>query len=741
MTVQNLIFVFLVILSFVFAKAFPGLPSLTTSASRRLSKPLIGDDGRIYTCCSDRFLYSFQSNGSIDWRLHLAYHCNLTMAPVHGGPGLAKYENAILGQLFLVGGDRVSKINFQNIGTSVPAEEIFFGQEGAGEILGIAVSTLTCTVFINVKNRGLFAYSINGKLLWSAGPSLYQFGYRLGCRHGVENCSFASLPVIDQCEASLYVRIPSSFLHVYWNFSLRMEFGSMWNLQISNTKGEVYSLSLRDPHFNWVQDLSFLDKDFTITPGNNGRLYVTIPVKAILLALDVFTGSILWQQSIGPLSTEDSKPVVDSNGWISIGSLDGFLYSISPAGTVNKFTKATVSDSVIQVGPFVDCSGYAVYISQAQVEGKANQVIGHYNYVSAMRTTGVTFTLLVPATGTVYWSESYPGEFKSALSESDLKHFVADEGIILAFVTASKYESVLPCRSKFEKLVSTCSQANPKPVVNYPGNRRSLLLFLLFESIVLVVLAGLVRFCCIFWNKEKLQGQHLGSFLHKRRSLQQQKKALDRAITELHQKASEEETGHQAIEEISDLLRKRDNLERKLSTTYSLGRDDSGGMSRGSSKNHKTLLPTTYNGAARSYSFQGAEKESVTIFHAASYGTSSSSAKVERSTDGEEEDSSWSTEEEQYCYQPEAIQGSGKGKAAAHQEAESSSGEDDPMKIMGKYQRCLSEPGSSWKGLVVSPVAIEYEQAERGWVEESVSSVQGSSMSLKRRKASSASTS
>ncbi|CAN1788491.1 Protein GAMETE EXPRESSED 3 [Linum perenne] len=267
------------------------------------------------------------------------------------------YENAILGQLFLVGGDTVSMINFQNIGTSVPAEEIFFGQEGAGEILGIAVSTLTCTVFINVRSRGLFAYSINGKLLWSAGPLLFQFGYRLGCRHGVENCYFASLPVIDQCEASLY---------------------------ISNTKGEVYSLSLRDPHFNWVQDLSFLDKDFTITPGNNGRLYVTIPVKAILLALDVFTGSILWQQSIGPLSTEDSKPVVDSNGWISIGSLDGFLYSISPAGIANKFTKASVSDSVIQVGPFVDCSGYAVYISQAQVEGKANQVIGDYGVVWLM---------------------------------------------------------------------------------------------------------------------------------------------------------------------------------------------------------------------------------------------------------------------------------------------------------------------------------------------------------------------
>ncbi|CAN0916276.1 Protein GAMETE EXPRESSED 3 [Linum grandiflorum] len=589
-----------------------------------------------------------------------------------------------IGQLFLVGGERVSKINLQHIGTSVPAEEVFFGHEAA-------VSTLSSSVFINVKNRGLFAYSIiSGKLLWSAGPALYQYGYRLGCRQGLHNCYFASAPVIDQCEATLY---------------------------ISNTKGEVYSLSLRDPRFNWVQDLSFLDESFTITPGNNGRLYVTVSVKAILLALDVFTGNILWQQSIGPLSAEDSAPVVDSNGWISIGSLDGFLYSISPAGTVKKFSKASASDSVIQVRPFVDCSGYAVYISQAQVEGKANRVIGDYNYVAAMKPTGVTFTLLVPATGTVYWSESYPGEFWSPLSQSDLKRFVVDEEIILAFVAASSElpRNILPCRSKFEKLVSTCSQANPKPVLDYPGNRKSLLLFLLFESIVLVILGGLVRFCCIFWNKEKLQGQHLGSFLHKRRSLQQKKKALDRTITELHQKATEEETGHQAIEEIGDLLRKRDNLERKLLTTYSLGRDNSGPLSIDSSKNPKTLLPTTYNGSARSYSFQSGKKESVTIFHAASYDTSSSSAEAERSSsDGDEEYSSWTTEEE----------GNGKGKAAAYRETESSgSDDDDPMKVMGKYQRRFMEWGSSSKPSV-SPMVTEQEQGS------------GRSMSLKRRKAS-----
>lgn len=85
-------------------------------------------------------------------------------------------------------------------------------------------------------------------------------------------------------------------------------------LQISNTEGELYSLSLRSPHFKWIHDLSLFDKVFTVTPGNNGRLYVIVPVKALLLALDVSSGNVLWQGSIGPLSTADSAPVVDCNG-------------------------------------------------------------------------------------------------------------------------------------------------------------------------------------------------------------------------------------------------------------------------------------------------------------------------------------------------------------------------------------------------------------------------------------------
>ena len=60
--------------------------------------------------------------------------------------------------------------------------------------------------------------------------------------------------------------------------------------------------------------MSSFDKEFTVTPGNNGCLYVVVPVKALLLALDASSGNVLWQGSIGPLSSLDSAPVVDSNG-------------------------------------------------------------------------------------------------------------------------------------------------------------------------------------------------------------------------------------------------------------------------------------------------------------------------------------------------------------------------------------------------------------------------------------------
>ncbi|KAK9265577.1 hypothetical protein L1049_007409 [Liquidambar formosana] len=115
--------------------------------------------------------------------------------------------------------NRVLKINFSNIGTSESAAEVIFspepGQDGPAEIIGLSVSSLGSSVFINVRNRGLFAYMLRGQLLWSAGPVFHQSGYRQGCKNNLTECYFTSVPVIDRCEASVYVRgviFPKCFL-------------------------------------------------------------------------------------------------------------------------------------------------------------------------------------------------------------------------------------------------------------------------------------------------------------------------------------------------------------------------------------------------------------------------------------------------------------------------------------------------------------------------------------------------
>ncbi|KAH8511225.1 hypothetical protein H0E87_008685 [Populus deltoides] len=682
MAVETLLFLLLVIASvFTESQNYPREGPLVRT-DLRLSRPLIGEDGRIYIC-SEKTLYAFESNGSIAWTSYLSYACNASMAPVHG----------TVGKLYLVAENRVLRINFSDVRFSPPAVEVFFGPEkgqaGAGDIIGLAASTLSSSVFINIKNRGLFAYEMHGKLHWSAGAVLYQYGYSLGCRKGVKDCSFSSSPVVDRCEASLYVRFTTALSN------------------ISNNAGELYSLSLRSPHFNWVQDLSSFDKNFTVTPGNNGRLYVTVPPLSLVLTLDVLKGNILWQTSIGPLGSAECEPVVDSNGWVSIGSLDGFLYSISPTGALKKYSKASEQDYVIQVSPHLDCSGNAVYMSQTEMEGKVVHTVGESTCVSAMKPKGVLFTMLVPATGVIHWSESYPGKVSSMLSQSDLKNFVLDEGLLLSFIAASRTGKPLPCRSKHQKLLSTCSQARPR----HHSNERTILLFLLLESMLLVILAGLVRFCCIFWTKKKLQDQGLGSFLEKRRSLQLKKKEFDRTITQLEKKAANEAVAHEVIEEIGDLVRERESISRKLSTTYSLGRDGKGLRS-------ESLLPV-YDAKSRSYSFQSARKESVTIFHTLSNTSSGESSK--------EKDSDRDFHEEN--------QSSAKGKGKAPVETESSS--DD---IFEKgYHRSSSEPTSSSKGYA-NPFFMEQELTEEELNDEGkvVESATGSgrtrSMWLKRRK-------
>ncbi|KAJ8568781.1 hypothetical protein K7X08_032412 [Anisodus acutangulus] len=522
---------------------------------------------------------------------------------MYHAPATAGYHQSVWAKIgtliYVVAEDRVLKINPLNVGRSEIAVEMFFGTEyeRPGEIIGLAVSISSSCLLINVKNRGLFSYQFQGKLHWSAGPVIYQHGYRQGCRKNITECYFSSVPVFDHCDASIY---------------------------ISNNQGEIYSLSTRSPHFKWIQDFSSFGNTLTMTTGNNGLLYVTIAAKALVLAIDVSRGNILWQKSFGPLSTEDYAPAVDSNGWISIGSLDGYLYSFSPNGVVKKIPKVLYMDSVIQVSPVLDCSGYAIYVSQTEIEGKTTWIIGDYTYISAMKPKGVIFTLINPATGTIFWSEQYPGQFSSEFLRSDLQYFLLDESVLLTFFAASSIGNPLPCRSSRQKFALSCSQITPKNFSIYTGNKKTILLFLIFESIILIVLAVVVRFCCMFWKKKKLQNQDLGKFLEKRRSLRLQKKDFDRSITELQQKAAEEAIANEVLEKLGNLVKKREGIQRKLSTSYSLGRDEIG--------SHSTSVLPLSDRKIRSFSFQGAKKESVTLFHTVS-DTSSETSWSDRESD------------------------------------------------------------------------------------------------------------
>lgn len=149
------------------------------------------------------------------------------------------------------------------------------------------------------------------------------------------------------------------------------------------------------------------------------------------------------------------------------------------------------------------------------------------------------------------------------------------------------------------------------------------------------------------------------------RSLRLKKKAFDRTITELEQKAANEAVANdEAPQKLGSLLQEREGIKRKLSTTYSLGRD------RITSRS-KSLLPL-YDGKTKSYYFQGAKKASVTVFHTLSDASSSK----EHSSEGE---SSWTSYED-------------KGKEPLEQE--SSSSHEDGF-FTKDYRRSPSEPASS----------------------------------------------
>ncbi|KAL6615542.1 hypothetical protein ACP70R_037812 [Stipagrostis hirtigluma subsp. patula] len=566
-------------------------------AARALSAPLLAPDGRLIACSGSNLL-AFERNGSVAWVVPLGHRCNGAISPVteHG-------------KVYLVADDRVLKVTPRNVRTSEPAlSEVFFSYNAAPgrseEIVGFSVSGAYSSLFLTIRNRGLFVLSLRtGEMQWSLGPVMNRFGYRLGCKRNISGCYFDSAPIVDHCEGVLYV---------------------------SNTEGQLYSLYILSRRFRWIQDLSSFDKVMTVAPGNSERLYIVFPRKSLVVGLNVSTGNISWQRNVGPLSNEKVLPAVDSNGWMSVGSLDGILYSISPDGDVRKFLERTAPGSVIRASPVLDCSGFSMYAAQTIMEAKSSRKIGDCTRVSAMKSSSILFTLLAPATGTIYWNwtAKYPGELSNLLPGSDPNYFTEDETILLSVLSAARIGNTMPCYTRRQKIAWTCAQAKTKFAQTDPGVHNHVFLLLFFLLAVIVILAVSVLSCCIFWRKKKLKGNDLQKFLEKRRSLHSKRRVLGKMIKELEQKAVEDASSHETLDQLGEMVKAKEGVERKLYTTYSLGRD-SIGMRHGSS-----ILPL-YHGEYRSHSFHNSQDESVTIFNTFSDNSTSNSGTSSCSDDSE----------------------------------------------------------------------------------------------------------
>uniref|UniRef100_I1NPG7 Pyrrolo-quinoline quinone repeat domain-containing protein n=1 Tax=Oryza glaberrima TaxID=4538 RepID=I1NPG7_ORYGL len=554
------------------------LPATTTTAGnvqRRppgvagaLGSPLIGHDGRLIACSEKKSLVAFERNGSIAWMVTLGHTCKEGISPV-----------AERDEIYLVAEDnKVIKITPKKLHTADPPSEVFFSYNAtpgrSEEIIGLSISGSSSSLFLTIRNRGLFAFSLHAELQWSAGPVADLVSSRLGCKTNISGCYFNSPPVVDRCEGTLYV---------------------------SNTEGQLYSLYIKSGQYRWIQDLGSLDKVMNIVPGNNGLLYIVLPRKSIVMGLDVLTGNISWHQTIGPLSNEKILPPVDSNGWISVGSLDGTLYSISPNGDIRRFPERTTPGSVIHASPVLDCSGFSVYVSQTIMEAKSNQTIGDSTSLSVMKSSSTLLTLLTPANGTIHWTGNYPGELSDFLSSTDLNDFALDETIVLRLFSATR-----------QRIAWTCRTVKPN-FGNDPGDRN--IRFVLFFHFIVIVIAIVNCFCCIFWRKKKLQKNGLKKFLEKRRSLHTKRKILGKRISELEQKTVHDATSNEALGQLGETVNAKEWVERKLCTSYSLGRDMLG-------LKHDSILPLN-NTKYKSHSFRNSREESITVFNTFS-GTSSS---------------------------------------------------------------------------------------------------------------------
>lgn len=95
------------------------------------------------------------------------------------------------------------------------------------------------------------------------------------------------------------------------------------------------------------------------------------------------------------------------------------------------------------------------------------------------------------------------------------------------------------------------------------------------------------------------------------RSLHSKRRVLGKMISNLECRAVEDTSSNETLEQLGEMVKAKEGVERKLYTSYSLGRDQLG------LKQDHSILPL-YHGKYKSHSFHNSQKESITIFNALS---------------------------------------------------------------------------------------------------------------------------
>lgn len=120
------------------------------------------------------------------------------------------------------------------------------------------------------------------------------------------------------------------------------------------------------------------------------------------------------------------------------------------------------------------------------------------------------------------------------------------------------------------------------------------------------------------------------------------------------------------VDKIGDLVQERENVKRKLSSTYSLGRD----IDESKPKSKDYVLPL-YGGGSRSFSFRNRENESITIFQTPRDDSSSEESYRDQEYDDDDDDVADDEHDE------DDLDRKRKGKLLAHSEGSSNDGDDD----------------------------------------------------------------